>query len=88
MDDSRRFWALLAVSVYMTHHVVTHLALPLLRHGIVDVVLVRLQLGNLLVCDSSPSFCSARAKAIHSRRQVRNLSFLKKYAAFPDLRTG
>ena len=51
MDDALRLRALYAVGVHMAHHIVAHLLLPGLRHVIVDVVRVLLQLRDLLVRD-------------------------------------
>ncbi len=51
MDDRLRQRALPAVSIYMAHHVVAHLALTRLGHLVVDILGVRLQLGNLLIRD-------------------------------------
>ena len=51
MNDARRLRALQAVGINVAHHIVTALPLPALRILIIDVVLVRFQLGNLFVRD-------------------------------------
>ena len=51
MDDSLRLRALHSVCIYMGHDIVAHHLLPLLRHLIVDIVRMGLQLIDLLLGD-------------------------------------
>ena len=51
MDDALGFRALHPVSVHMRHHIVAHLLFLFACHIVVDVVLMRFQLGNLLIGD-------------------------------------
>ena len=54
VDDPRRLGALLPIGIDVAHHIVTHQTLPLLGHGVIDVVLMRFQLCDLLLCDLQP----------------------------------
>ena len=81
----RRLGALLPIGMDVAHHIVTHQTLPLLGHGVIDVVLMRFQLCDLLLCDLQPQLPPALANAIHSRRQVRNLKFSEKICCISAL---
>ena len=59
MDDRPRVRADLAVGVDMRHDVMPHLALPRVRHVVVDVVHVRPQLGDLLHRNIQPQLALA-----------------------------
>lgn len=78
MDDTRRLRALQAVGIDMAHHVVAHLALAGLGLGVVDVVAMGLQLGDLLVRDGKAERLLRAGQGDHSRRQVRNLKSCEK----------
>ena len=51
MDDRLCLGALYAVGVNVGHHVVPHQLFALLSDLVVDIVPVRLQLGDLLICN-------------------------------------
>ena len=51
VNDRLCLGALHAVGVNVRHHVVPHLLFALLSDLVVDIVPVRLQLGDLLVCN-------------------------------------
>ena len=56
MDDSLCLRALYAVCVHMGHDVVTYFFLALLRHIVIDLILMSLQLIDLFLCNRQPQF--------------------------------
>ena len=59
-----------AVGVDVRHHIVAHLALALLGHGVVNVGDVRFQLRDLLGGDGQPQLVLRAGERVHSRRHV------------------
>lgn len=51
MDDPLCTRALYAVGVNMAHHIMTHLFFARLGYIIIDILCMRLQFGNLRVCN-------------------------------------
>ncbi len=54
MNDPRCLRTLLSVGVYMAHDIVPHQLLSFLRHLVIDIICVRLQLVNLFLRDRKP----------------------------------
>ena len=51
MDDACCLRALLSISIYMAHNIMTHLFFPCLCHFIINVLCMCLKLVNLFFCD-------------------------------------
>ena len=51
MDNPRRLGALLPVSVYMAHHIMTHFLFPGPGHFVIDILSMGLQFVNLFLGD-------------------------------------